>query len=456
MGFSPEAAAIRFGEGLSPHLAPPVSVEAVLEQLDGDDAQFAIPTFSELLPRLGEVSQMRRAFRRAGDDAERETRRKAFRAEQRKLVRSQASDIALLFARSVTTQTPFRDRLTRFWGDHFTVVGKNSLLRYAVPHYHEGAIRPHIAGRFADMLKAVVTHPMMLSYLDQTASFGPGSVAARGRRGLNENLARELLELHTLGVGGRYAQTDVRQLAELLTGLTGGLSEGFAFEPQRAEPGAETVLGVSYGGPGEAALADIEAALEDLAAHPDTAAHLARKLAVHFCSDRPDAGMVAAMTQAYLDHEGALAPVYAAMLAHPFCWDSFGQKVKQPIDFVTSSLRALALPAVSLRRMSLSKAQSYISGPMAAMGQPLYTPLGPDGWPERAEDWVTPQGLAARLQWAMAAPSAFFRGLPDPRDFLETALGGVADQRVRFAAENAENRREGVGLILASPAFQRR
>ena len=456
MAFSPVVAAIRFGEGLSPDLAPPISVEAVLAQLDASGPEpFAIPTFSQILPRLGEVSDMRRAFRRERDEAKREVLRKAFRAEQRVLVRAQAGHAKQLFARAVAGDAPFRDRLTRFWGDHFTVVGKNNLTRYAIPHYHEEAIRPHVAGRFADMLKAVVTHPMMLFYLDQTASFGPGSVAAKGRRGLNENLARELLELHILGVGGGYGQADVRELAELLTGLTAQLQGGFSFDPKRAEPGAETVLGVSYGG-ADPALADVFAALEDLAMHPETAAHLARKLAVHFCADAPDPGMVDAMTRAYLTHDGALLPVYRAMLEHPFAWASFGAKVKQPIDFVTSSLRALALPAASLERLSLSKLTSFVTAPLAAMGQPPYAPLGPDGWPEEAENWVTPQGLAARLQWAMAGPSAFFRGLPDPRAFVDTALGDVADERVRFAAASAENRREGVGLILASPVFQRR
>ena len=305
------------------------------------------------------------------------------------------------------------------------------------------------------MLKAAVTHPSMLVYLDQVASFGPNSRAARGRRGLNENLAREVIELHSLGVGGAYTQRDVKQLAKLLTGLTAGFPKGFALRPARAEPGAEQVLGRSYGGDAPS-LDDIYAVLEDLATHPDTGAHLARKLAVHFCSDAPDEGMVASMADAYRDNSGALLSVYEAMLRHPFAWESFGQKVKQPIDFVTSSLRAIGLPAASLGKLSRKEMQSYLTGPMASMGQPWFRPLGPDGWAEAAEAWITPQGLAARLQWAMAAPSAFFRGLPDPRGFVETSLGSLADERLRFVAGAAETRREGIALVLASPGFQRR
>ncbi|MCY4179383.1 MAG: DUF1800 family protein, partial [Litoreibacter sp.] len=255
--------------------------------------------------------------------------------------------------------------------------------------------------------------------------------------------------------GGAYTQRDVKQLAKLMTGLTAGFPKGFALRPARAEPGAEQVLGRSYGGDAPS-LDDIYAVLEDLATHPDTGAHLARKLAVHFCSDAPDEGMVASMADAYRDNSGALLSVYEAMLRHPFAWESFGQKVKQPIDFVTSSLRAIGLPAASLGKLSRKEMQSYLTGPMASMGQPWFRPLGPDGWAEAAEAWITPQGLAARLQWAMAAPSAFFRGLPDPRGFVETSLGSLADERLRFVAGAAETRREGIALVLASPGFQRR
>ncbi|MEM9582835.1 MAG: DUF1800 domain-containing protein [Pseudomonadota bacterium] len=458
MGFSPTKAAIRFGEGLSPDLPPPQSIEDILGQLASRDTVadlHPVPVFSALLPDFAAVTNARRAARRGRDTDDAEALDDAYRDARRTLVRSQISDAKQMFARSIITEAPFRERLVRFWGDHFTVVGTNAMMRNAVPHYLEEAIRPHVAGRFADMLKAVVTHPMMLLYLDQSSSFGPNSPAARGRRGLNENFARELLELHILGVGHSYAQADVHEMAKLLTGLTANAAQGFSFRPNRAEPGAEIILGRSYGGE-SANLADIFEALENLALHPTTANHLARKLAVHFTSDTPDPAMVDAMAGAYRDADGALMPMYNAMLNHRFSWESFGQKVKQPIDFVTSAFRALSLPTRSVERLKLNKLRSYVAGPLSAMGQPLFQPDGPDGWPEAAEDWITPQGLAARLQWSMAAPSAFYRGLPDPRGFAESALADLADDRVRFVARSAETRREGIGLILSSPAFQRR
>ncbi|SFR41243.1 DUF1800 domain-containing protein [Litoreibacter janthinus] len=458
MAFTPDIAQIRFGEGLSPAVDPPSSVDAILQQLRGPDVAaeaFPIPLFSSLHGEFATVTGLQRAMRkgRNGPDADELT--KTYKQARRALnVRLEAM-LAPVLSRSITTSQPFRERITRFWADHFTVVGKSNLTVNAVPTYVEEAIRPHVAGRFADMLKAVMVSPMMLEYLDQNRSVGPNSAGAKGRRGLNENLARELLELHTLGVEGAYKQSDVRQLAELLTGMSTALGQGFLFRGKIAEPGAETVLGHSYGG-GQASVDDVMAFLEDVAHHPDTARHLARKLAVHFTSDIPDEGLISQMADAYLASKGELMAVYDALLRHPFAWDSFGQKIKQPMDFVCSALRVLEVPPASLQNLNRAKRMAYITSPMAGMGQQWLRPSGPDGWPEEAEAWVTPQGLAARIQWAMAMPSAFFRGLPDPREFVGAALGSIADEKVNFAARAAETRREGVGLILASPAFQRR
>ncbi|EPX81521.1 DUF1800 domain-containing protein [Litoreibacter arenae] len=458
MAFTPDIAAIRFGEGLAPDIAPPASVEDVLGQLRGPDlaAQaFPVVPLSELHGEFADIRALQKAYRRGRNGPNADEMSKAYKTARRALNRRLEGMMAPVLSRSITSTQPFRERLTRFWADHFTVVGKNNLTQNAVPSYIEESIRPHITGRFSDMLKAVVTSPLMLDYLDQNSSIGPNSRGAKGRRGLNENLARELLELHTLGVDGAYTQGDVRQLAELLTGMGTELGSGFVFRPRIVEPGAETVLGQSYGG-GAPAVDDVMAFLDDVALHPDTVRHIARKLAVHFTSDAPDDGMVAAMADAYTATGGELAAVYEAMLRLPFAWDSFGQKVKQPVDYITSAMRVLQVPPATLHKLNRSKRRAYVFAPMAGMGQQWLRPGGPDGWPEEAEAWVTPQGLAARIQWAMAAPSAVFRSLPDPRDFVELALGSVADEKTRFAASAAETRREGVGLILASPAFQRR
>ncbi len=459
MRFDPERAAIRFGCGLSPSMPPPASAAAMLALLTGPDRaaeRFPVPGFQAAVANHLDRRAARKALRRAGTETERKAARKRVRKIARKARREAAGWLAQTLLRRALAEDGLRERLAAFWADHFTAFERGGPLRHAHVLYAEEAIRPHVAGRFSDMLRAAATHPLMLRYLDQARSMGPGSPAAKKRpgRGLNENLAREMLELHTLGVAGPYTQADVRELAELLTGLSYDLKGGFRFRPNMAEPGAETVLSVSYGGP-RARLDDILSALDDLARHPATAAHIADKLAVHFVSDTPDAGLVAAMTARYLATDGDLAAVCGEMLAHPAAWGDAPGNVKQPMDFVGSALRALDIVPAHLPAGNARKMRRLFDLPLTLMGQPWGQPAGPDGWPERDADWITPQRLAARLGWAMTAPFALMGVLPDPREFVQAALGRSAPEAVRLAAAAAETRAEGVGVVLASPAFQR-
>lgn len=459
--FDPERAEIRFGCGLSPRIAPVASVPDMLARLKGPDTaadRFDIPSLEEFRPEALKFKELQNAFYFTKNAAEKSEAQKAFRAGS-KVMRHQAYRwFGQMILRRALGEDGMRERLMAFWADHFTAQGRDVISRTVQIIYVEEAIRPHVSGRFADMLKAAITHPLMLVYLDQNRSIGPNSRAAKRRpekkRGLNENLARELLELHTLGVGGPYTQDDVRQLAELLTGLRFTVEDGFTFAPRRAEPGTETVLGKTYGGE-TPALADIHAVLDDLAAHPATAAHLARKLAVHFVSDTPDPAMIDAMAARYRETDGDLHEVYAAMLAHPAAWDFTHRNVKQPIDFIGSSLRALDISPRHVQAAKPGRILVNLVTPLTLMGQQWARAPGPDGWPEDDAQWITPQRLAARLQWAMGVPFLLRRVLPDPREFVSTALGRGAPEAVRFAAGSAENRAEGVGLVLASPAFQR-
>jgi uncharacterized protein (DUF1800 family) len=284
---------------------------------------------------------------------------------------------------------------------------------------------------------------------------GPNSEAAQRRdRGLNENLARELLELHTVGVDGPYTQTDVRELAELLTGLGWNIDRGVHYRADHAEPGSETVLGTTY--PDESRLSTIRAALDDLAIHPATAAHLCRKLAVHFTSDTPDPAFVTAMTDRYLATGGDLLAVTREMLDHPAAWSPDLTKAKPPFAFLTSAMRALGADPDALTALDQQGVRRLIGNPLNLMGQPWEDPAGPDGWPEEDTAWITPQGLAARIGWAMRMPRQNFDPLPDPRDFVQTALGTAAGDVTTFAASAAESRHEGVGVVLASVDFNRR
>ena len=308
--FDPERAEKRFGCGLARGIAGPSSAAAMMERLRAPDeagAAFPIQTFSQVLPRLRDLQLARQARRTATTDAARDEALESYRALRSTLRQDAARWGGHVLLRRALTRDGLRERLTAFWADHFTSRGDGQLWGLVQLPYVEEAVRPYVTGRFKDMLRAVMTQPLMLTYLDQHRSAGPNSPVGRTRgRGLNENLAREMLELHTLGADGPYSQTDVTELAKLLTGLTFNMERGFEFRPRLAEPGAETVLGISYGGE-TARLDDIFAAVDALATHPATAAHIARKLAVHFVSDMPDAGLVDALSDVFTATGGDLA-----------------------------------------------------------------------------------------------------------------------------------------------------
>lgn len=458
MTLDAETAAIRWGYGLpAGGLA-----EDMLTRLAGPDR--AAETWPGVrLADLGPVLAAHQAARKAKDAA-------AEKAAQRQADQLALHGVQATFARAVGSDDPLRERLVAFWADHFTIAPRNRVEAALPAILIDEAIRPLVTGRFADMLRAVITHPGMLIYLNQEASFGPTSRKGQRRgKGLNENLARELLELHTLGVGAGYSQTDVRELAELLTGLAVDPGKGFVFDQGRAEPGPETVLGVAYSGTGAG---PVLKALDDLAARPETAAHIARKLAVHFVADDPDARLVAAVTAAWGATEGDLLAVVQALVSHPASalpdmvpdmgpdlGPDLGPargKARQPFDFMVAALRALGVTPADVLAAEAKAIRRLILQPLAAMGQPFHRAPGPDGWPEAAADWITPPGLAARIDWAMNAPERLQRPLPDPRAFLATALGSRAGERLTWAVGAAESARDGVGLVLASPDFNQR
>lgn len=466
MGFDPDIAQTRFGYGRSPVVAGPDSVDEMMRWLRGDEVTlpgFVFPTDAEMRVKTAEIRKARGRISKAeAGSAEQERLRKALRKARRAAKQEVAGWIGGTLARRVWNRDALRERLVAFWVDHFSAPGKIDRYRFSEPAYAANAVRPHVNGRFEDLLIAAVLHPQMLHYLDQNNSVGPNSRFAENKRpkkelGLNENLAREILELHTLGVGGGYTQNDVRQLAELLTGVTTVQKEGTVYISQRAEPGPETVLGKEYG-TRRARMADVHEVLRDLARHPDTARHISRKLAAHFVSDTPDEDLLVSMGARYLETDGDLSEVIEAMLRHPAAWAAVGSGVgnfKQPELFVSSALRALAVPKEQFRGIKSKQLERLLGTPLRTMGQPWRQPFGPDGFEEADGHWLTAQGMAARLQWALGVPTAVLDALPDPRDFVETTLGPTAPASVRFAAEAAENRREGIALVLMSPAFQR-
>ncbi|GLQ34933.1 hypothetical protein GCM10007939_12160 [Amylibacter marinus] len=454
MAHSPETiSAFRYGFGLGQH-QPTATPENLIAQLHAADTiTQAYPTFGfdAAVAQFSEFARLTKAEK--SGDAQAGQQRQQARKDMRKI---QEDALRHVFFRAMYSPNQFRERLVHFWLNHFTVSAKNARLSLLVIPFVEEAIRPHIASNFTTLLTQATLHPAMLDYLDQSASIGPNSIAGRRRdRGLNENLARELLELHTLGVNGAYTQTDVRQLAELLTGLRTG-RQGMIYQRQWAEPGTEQILGKTYGGD-RPQLAHIHEFLDDLARRADTATHITRKLAVHFFSDNPPQDLLAHMASTYRVSGGDLMQVYGAMLTNKHSFSAIGAKVRTPFEYVVSGLRALGITSTEAENYSSRHFRRDITLPMRLMGQVMFRPAGPDGWPEDASAWITPSNLAGRLQWAMQITRATGRSQSlDPRLFLTQALGDLASKQTRFAASNAANRQEALALILASPEFNRR
>ncbi len=451
----PELAAIRLGYGLSPLMPPPENVEAVLsgpaKAGPGPDAMTTARA-SALMVRLRDLTKARKEG--GQEDIEKS---KDF---NRMLGRMMVADLQSRIIRAVDDPIGFGERLVQFWADHFTVrpagAGQNPL---AVAFVDE-AIRPHVNGRFEDMFFAADTHPMMLVYLNQTSSRGPNSIAAKRNRnkalGLNENLAREAMELHSLGVGAGYSQKDVRQLAELLTGLAFTPADGFSYRPQLAEPGAESVLGESYGGGRRGGLDDIRSALTDIARRPETAQYISRKLAVHFVSDDPPEDLVRDLTGVWQASQGDLPQVYRVLVTHPALAETLRQKVRQPFDYLVACYRALGITGERIAALEHPQNARMTFDPMTAMGQPWARQNGPDGWPEDSQAWIAPQLLAARINWSLRMPRQMLDDMPDPRRLLETTFRGTQSDQLAWAVPKAESAAEGVALILASGDFNRR
>lgn len=381
----------------------------------------------------------------------------------------QADLRARLNTQALTTR-PFAERLALFWANHFTVSMAKASARGLVGAFEREAIRPHIAGRFHTMLAAAVKHPGMLRYLDNDQSAGPGSrlvqrlarqprpEGAPGPRltGLNENLAREILELHTLGVadGPAYTQADVTAFARVLTGWRVPLRDFTADAPATApavtvfdaawhQPGPKLVLGHRYA-EGPQALDDL---LQHLARHPSTARFLATKLARHFVADRPPPSLVDRLAQAYLRSEGDLPAVYAELLQAPEAWAPQPAKLKTPEEFVVSTARLLGLGTAAFARQP--------DGGIGVLGQRVQAAPSPAGWPDQAEEWLGPDAVWKRVEWATRVAERVGRQV-DARALAESSLGPLLSDNTRRQVERAADGPQALALLLMSPEFQRR
>jgi uncharacterized protein (DUF1800 family) len=349
------------------------------------------------------------------------------------------------FDAAINAEIGLVERLVWFWSNHFCV---NADATVMAGGFEREAIRPHVLGRFEDMLLAVECHPAMLLYLNNEQSIGPESVAGINRdKGLNENLAREILELHTLGVRTVYSQADVTNFAKVLTGWTvlppvsnpdhGG---EFAFLGRAHEPGIQTVIGNAYA---EGGVAQGRVVLADLARHPATARHVATKLARHFIADDPPSALVERLTQRYLDTDGDLKEVTIALIAASESWVPEQSKIKRPNEWIAAALRATGEPGDIPRILQASN----------LLGEPLWRPPAPKGFSDDNAAWL--DGLGQRLEIANAF--AHREGLShEPEAVMETALGPLASTETRSTIARAESRPQALTMLLMTPEFLRR
>jgi uncharacterized protein (DUF1800 family) len=422
---------------------------------------------------------------------------------------------------ALTTDRPFEERLVRFWSNHLVVPTAKIPATILVGAYEREVIRPHVTGRFSDMLTASAKHAAMLAFLDNDSSIGPTSPFGRARKmGLNENLGREILELHTLGVDGGYSQPDVIALAKALTGwstapailradttyasairLPQRKPDGpyaFAFYPDWHEPGTFTMLGKAYPDTG---VRQAEQMLQDLARHPATARFLATKLARHFVADDPPAPLVKRLADAYLAHDTSLGAMTRALVGSREAWEPEKRKLKQPEDYALSVLRALEAPVAGMppypayQFATFKPLRQYLpgardqakggamagnmmagdtpaampairaEGPLSAaalyeqlgkMGQKPFGAPGPQGWYDKTSDWSGAASLIKRIEWVDSLARRFAGEVPEGPKLVDAVLGKSASRELRSTVERAATREQAVTLVLASAEFQRR
>ena len=372
---------------------------------------------------------------------------------RRRLVEIAGAEALAALETRVITERPFVERLVAFWSNHLCVSTAAKVL--VVPlagSYEREAIRPHVLGRFEEMVLASAKHPAMLVYLDNFQSIGPNSRGAarrrgRGARGLNENYARELLELHALGVDGGYTQQDVEELAKILTGWTvtglqdGGPTLGFAFQDALHEPGPRAVLGVRYT---DAGAAQGERVIRDLCRHPSTSRFIATKLVAHFIADAPPAAAVARVAKIFRSSDGDLRAVAAALIDVQEAWSDETRKFRTPQDWLVAALRAFGAREVGQMTVPV----------LRQLRHPLWAPQSPKGFGDSVQEWADPDSLLNRAELARTLAGRLRANRIEPRDLLEVVDVGEKDPLRALLSDTSIAPPDRLALAIAGPAFQ--
>ncbi len=356
------------------------------------------------------------------------------------------------FRFATNSSIPFHERLTHFWSNHFTVSGRTRDILTAAAHERE-AVRPFILGKFSALAESAILHPSMLIYLDNVKSIGPNSlfglIGRIRKKGLNENLAREVMELHTVTPSAAYTQSDVTEFARALTGWTIASKRenkdfrGKAyFNPQRHEPGSRTVMGKTYFplGPSQA-----KTIIRNLCEHPSTAQNIAFKLARHFTSDTPPLKLVERLRIAFIKSGGDLTTLYTVLIDSSELWNAEVQKIKTPYEMLISAARYMGIAEVF---------PTWPSDVYEGFGQTAFRAPTPEGWPDINRAWSGPDAIMKRIEWANKVAQR--NSNLDAHEFLKGAVGLQLTTKTAEAIEQAESNQQALTMVLMCPEFQRR
>jgi uncharacterized protein (DUF1800 family) len=372
-------------------------------------------------------------------------------------------EIDARIGKHMAVEIGFVERLVVFWSNHFSMsVNKSGAVRGTIGQLERDVIRRHALGRFSDMLVGVIRHPAMLSFLDNADSIGPNSqIGQDWGAGFNENLARELLELHTVGSGGGYTEGDVANFARILTGWSyvrgweadGGWNGGtprnrgrFIFRADWHEPGAIAMMGKTYPAAG---LKQALAVLDDLARSPKTAEHIAFKLVRHFIADEPTPELVEPLKRAYLRTGGNLKAVALTLLRLPEAWSTPLDKIRTPYELAVAQFRAFG------KRYPDDEFWAF-SEPLRALHQMMWECPSPEGWSDDTWHWINPDGMTIRLDTAQLAAWVYGEGSGSPAKLADGLFRKALSRESRERIANAGDRNGGLTILFSSPEFQRR
>ncbi len=457
MAATPESfiAANRFGFGAQGNDLDRISGDYIgwlVAQLDPRYARNAemdkLPRAQAVVENYRDMMQKKKAEKKAFKESNDPEAKMAAREIVRGMRDGYIREVAIRTRVAALSPAPFFERLVHFWSNHFTVSAIKQQDMPLVAAFERDAIRPNILGSFENLLVASTRHPAMQIYLDNVRSIGPHSPGGqRQDKGLNENLAREIMELHTLGVGGGYSQADVTEFAKMLTGWTvdaqnRGDGSGFFFARMIHEPGDKVLLGQTYRENGEG---EVLSALHTFATHPSTAKFIATKLARHFVADEPSAMVVSKIASAFMRSNGNLMVVYKTILAMEEVWLDPLPKIKTPNDYILSLIRAADVDA----------GDEQLIGAYKTLGQVPFTAGSPAGWSDKAKDWIGAEALLQRIDLAKLIARGVYTET-DPNVLLAQTIGPVASAETKFAVAHAGSAADAITLLFASPEFQRR